>query len=127
MSGRLGADGEMSSLFERLVREFGLRRAVLTCGADGAWFFDQGRLWQQAAVPAEVVDSVGAGDAFAAVLAAAVANDVPLERVAPFAAEVAAYVVSQPGGDAGLAEGTGGAGRARFTRQRLNSLPRLSK
>lgn len=97
VSGRLGADGEMSSLFERLVREFGLRRAVLTCGADGAWFFDQGRLWQQAAVPAEVVDSVGAGDAFAAVLAAAVANDVPLERVAPFAAEVAAYVVSQPG------------------------------
>jgi len=97
VSGRLGADGEMSSLFEGLVREFGLRRAVLTCGGDGAWFFDQGRLWQQAAVPAEVVDTVGAGDAFTAVLAAAVANDVSLERVAPFAAEVAAYVVSQPG------------------------------
>lgn len=97
VSGRLGADGEMSSLFEGLVREFGLRRSVLTCGADGAWFFDQGRLWQQAALPAEVVDAVGAGDAFTAVLAAALANDVSLECVAPFAAAVAAYVVSQPG------------------------------
>lgn len=97
VSGRLGAGGEMSSLFEGLVREFGLRRAVLTCGGDGAWFFDQGRLWRQAAVRAAVVDTVGAGDAFTAVLAAALANEVPLERVAPFAAEVAAYVVSQPG------------------------------
>jgi fructokinase len=97
VSDRLGAAGEMGSLFEGLGREFGLRRAVLTCGGEGAWFFDEGRVWQQAALPAEVVDTIGAGDAFTAVLASALANDVPLERVAPLAAEVAAYVVSQPG------------------------------
>jgi len=97
VSGMLGAAGDTATLFDGLVREFGLSRAVLTCGAEGAWFFDAGRKWHQPAVAAPVVDTVGAGDAFTAVLAAALAEDVPLAQAAPAAAEVASYVVSQPG------------------------------
>lgn len=93
----LGAGGDLLLLFEGLVREFGLRQAALTCGPDGAWFHDRGKLWHQPALPVKVADTVGAGDAFTAVLAAALANNVPLDRVAPLAAEVAAHVVSQPG------------------------------
>jgi fructokinase len=97
VSGRLGADGEMSSLFEGLVREFGLRRAVLTCGGDGACFFDQGCTWRQSAVATELCDTVGAGDAMTAILSAALALGVPLREAAPLGAEVASFVVSQAG------------------------------
>jgi len=97
VSQMLGATGEMLTLFEGLTREFGLRRAVLTCGDAGAWFFEEGRTWHQPAFAAEVVDTVGAGDAFTAVLAVARAGGVTMEVAAPLAAEVAAYVVSQPG------------------------------
>jgi len=97
LSAMLGARGDNEVLFAGLVREFGLPRAVLTCGAQGAWFFDQGRRWHQPAVLASLVDSVGAGDAFTAVLAVALAKNVPLWQAAPAAAEVASYVVSQAG------------------------------
>lgn len=97
VSPMLGATGETMALFEGLVREFGLRHAVLTCGRDGAWFFDDRLTWHQAASPADTVDTVGAGDAFTAVLAVARACGVGLKAAAPLAAEVAAHVVSQPG------------------------------
>lgn len=97
ISRMLGASGEIMILFGGLVREFGLRRAVLTCGGAGAWVFEEGRIWHQPACPAEVVDTVGAGDAFTAILAAACARGVALEAVAPLAAEVGAYVVSRTG------------------------------
>ncbi|MEX1010374.1 MAG: PfkB family carbohydrate kinase [Chthoniobacterales bacterium] len=98
VSQMLGAAGDTMTLFEGLVREFGLCRAVLTCGEDGAWFFEEGRTWRQPAIASEIVDTVGAGDAFTAVLAVGRARGYSLEAVAPLAAEVAAYVVSQPGG-----------------------------
>ena len=98
VSQMLGAAGDAMTLFEGLVREFGLCRAVLTCGEDGAWFFEEKRIWHQPAIASEVVDTVGAGDAFTAVLAVGRARGFSLEEVAPLAAEVAAYVVSQPGG-----------------------------
>lgn len=97
VSRMLGAAGDTMTLLEGLVREFGLRRAVLTCGAEGAWFSEHGRTWRQPSAPAEVVDTVGAGDAFTAVLAVALARGLALEEAAPVAVEVAAYVVSQPG------------------------------
>jgi len=97
VSRMLGANGDTMTLLEGLVREFGLSRAVLTCGPEGAWFIDAGRKWHQPAVAAPVVDTVGAGDAFTAVLAVALAKNVPLAQAAPAAAEVASYVVSQPG------------------------------
>ncbi len=93
----LGAQGEVPDLFTGLLREFGFRQAVLTAGAEGAWFYDDGQLWQQPAVPVAVVDAVGAGDAFCAVLATALARGRDLREAAPICAKVAAFVASQPG------------------------------
>ena len=97
VSEMLGARGDDEALFAGLVREFGLSRAVLTCGADGATVFEQGRTWRQPAFPAEVRDTVGAGDAMTAILAASLALGVAWAEALPFAAEVAAFVVSQEG------------------------------
>jgi fructokinase len=97
VSGLLGARGEVGVLFHGLVCEFGLRRAVLTSGEDGAYIFDHGRTWQQPAVPTEPCDTVGAGDAMTAVLSAALALGVRLHEAAPLGAEVASFVVSQAG------------------------------
>jgi fructokinase len=97
VSGLLGARGDSAALLDGLVREFGLRRAVLTCGEEGAYIFDHDRTWQQPAVPTELCDTVGAGDAMTAVLSAALALSVPLHAAAPLGAEVASFVVSQTG------------------------------
>jgi sugar/nucleoside kinase (ribokinase family) len=50
-----------------LVREaaaLGARWALATRGGDGALLSDGHRLWRQAAIPSQVVDTLGAGDAF---------------------------------------------------------------
>jgi fructokinase len=48
-------------------------------------------------LPAAVQDTVGAGDAFAAVLTVGILAGCPLDEINRHANEVAAYVCSQPG------------------------------
>jgi fructokinase len=97
VSHMLGAQGEVADVFTGLLREFGIRQAVLTCGPDGAWFYDNAQLWPQPAIPVEVIDTVGAGDAFCAVLATALARGTDLRAAAPICAKAAAFVASHPG------------------------------
>lgn len=97
VSKMLGARGDEEMLFEGLVREFGLSRAVLTRGVEGALAFEQGHIWRQPAVPVGVRDTIGAGDAMNAILAASLALGVTWTKALPLAAEVAAFVVSQDG------------------------------
>lgn len=91
-------------LFSGLLREFGLRRGVLTCGGAGAWFFEDGALWHVPAAPVEVVDTVGAGDAFSAVLAGFLDAGLSLHDAGPWCAEVAAAVVAGRGATPAIAE-----------------------
>jgi len=97
VSEMLGARGDDDMLFDGLVREFDLPRAVLTCGADGALAFEHGRTWRQSAMPVRARDTVGAGDAMTAILAASLALGVTWSESLPLAAEVAAFVVLQEG------------------------------
>ncbi|MGA1374758.1 MAG: PfkB family carbohydrate kinase [Flavobacteriales bacterium] len=94
----MGAAGPEAHLFTGLLREFGIARGVLTAGGDGAWIFDEGALTHEPAVPGtEVVDPVGAGDAFCAALAVGLAAGRSLRESAPRAARAAAMVVSRHG------------------------------
>lgn len=72
LAGLLGLErGDPARQGGHLMRMFGLRRLVVTRGERGAWLLDaeQGHFETKGAgVPAAFVDSVGAGDAFAAVL-----------------------------------------------------------
>lgn len=100
----LGARGERTEQFERLAVEFGLGSAILTCGGEGAWFREQGAIWQVPAVPVEVADTVGAGDSFTAAAAAALAAGRTLREAAPWCVEIGAYVASRHGATPRLPE-----------------------
>jgi len=94
----LHAEGESTELFAGLLREFSIPRGVLTCGEGGAWLHENAEIWHQpAAKPETLVDAVGAGDAFTAVVAVALQRGVSLRQAGPAAAELSAYVVSQAG------------------------------
>ena len=97
VSAMLGAHGEVNELFSGLVREFGIGRAVLTDGAIGAWIHENGILTHIPPHPAEVVDVVGAGDAFAAMLICGLAKGRSLLESAPRAARLASWVISSVG------------------------------
>ncbi len=80
-----------------LAHRFDLKLVALTCGARGSLFYSQGVYSRVAGLPAKVVDTVGAGDAFTAMLTMGVLAGWDLGRINRSANEVAAYVVSQPG------------------------------
>jgi len=101
----LGAAGCEEDLFTGLLREFWIESGVLTAGGDGAWIFEDGRLTYEPAVPATVLDPVGAGDAFCAGLAVGLARGQTLRQSAPRAARAAAFVVSQQGATPSLPPG----------------------
>jgi 2-dehydro-3-deoxygluconokinase len=61
-----GFEGEDRAVLEALQAMSQAKRVVLTLSDAGAIAFDQGEFIQQAGVPAQVVDRLGAGDAFAA-------------------------------------------------------------
>jgi len=95
----LSARGETGDLFRGLLREFGIGRGVLTAGEKGAWLCEDGELFHQPAAEApRVVDAVGAGDAFTAVVSVALQRGVSLRRAGPAAAELSAHVLSRTGG-----------------------------
>ena len=98
VSDLLGAAGARTDLFVGLLREFSIARGVLTEGGDGALIYEDGRVSRHAAeAVTDVSDTVGAGDAFTAVLAVALARGIPLSAAEAPAAALAASVVSKPG------------------------------
>jgi len=87
-----GADGA-----EGLRRRFGLKLVALTLGSRGSELHAGGPPLVEPGVPVEVVDTVGAGDAFTAALAAGLVQGLPLPDVHHRAARLSAYVCTQPG------------------------------
>jgi len=84
-------------LLRKLVDRYELRLAALTCGADGAFMIAGDEESACPAVPAKVVDTVGAGDAFTATLVADFLRGRPLDEINRHANAVASFVCSQPG------------------------------
>jgi ribokinase len=80
----------------------GVGAVVVTLGADGALVLDRTGATAIAANAAEVVDTTGAGDAFAAGLCAALVRDTSLVDAARFGAAVAARTVAYVGATDGL-------------------------
>lgn len=94
-------DGSPAEAAQRLCG-LGPRLAVVKRGADGAVACDDGKIHEVAPHPAEVVDPVGAGDAFAAGLLADLALGRPAVQALRTAASVAAINVACPGDWEGL-------------------------
>ena len=93
----VGAAAAPAELGARLL-ERGVGAVVLTCGAQGAWLFEPG----QAPLPlppfaVQPVDTVGAGDAFNAGLAMALAEGATLAQAGRFASATAALATTRRG------------------------------
>jgi fructokinase len=80
-----------------LMQRYDLRLAALTCGPDGALLIAGEEESTCPAVPAKVVDTVGAGDAFTATLVPDFLRRLPLAEINRHANAVASFVCSQPG------------------------------
>jgi fructokinase len=88
---------EESPAFElRLTYDLGL--VCVTRGSEGLFFATAEELVSEPGVPARVVDTVGAGDAFTAAMVCLHLEGKPLRDCARFANHYAARVCEQPGG-----------------------------
>lgn len=81
---------------------FGIERVVVTLGGEGAVAVGPDGVWRQPSFPADVVDAVGAGDAFLGVLVAGLVTDAPTDVALRAAAAAGAIVVGRLGGLAAL-------------------------
>jgi fructokinase len=93
----LGLSGSPVSMLRQLADQFDLQVVALTRGADGAVLLRGNEISEQAGFTTVVVDTVGAGDAFTAVLTLGLLNGVELDAINRNACEVAAFVCSQSG------------------------------
>lgn len=94
-SGSNAAAGHDSESMAALIAERAGGAVVLTCGGSGAVIAEGGRVSRIAPVPVEtVVDTTGAGDAFTAALAVAIAGGETMEAAAAFAARAGAHAVT---------------------------------
>ena len=97
LAGMFELKGGRRQQIEWLAKTFELQLVALTCGAQGSLLYQKGRWSEQATPPVEVVDTVGAGDAFTAALVMGLLNGMNLDEVHAAASEVASYVCSQAG------------------------------
>jgi fructokinase len=82
---------------EKLAQMFGLKVVALTRGSEGSLLYKTGQWSDCQAVPVEVIDTVGAGDAFTAALVLGLLREMELDEINMCASEVARYVCSCAG------------------------------
>jgi len=93
----LGLAGEVRDRIGQLAARYKLALVALTRGAGGSLLFADGTFSDHPGLPAAVVDTVGAGDAFTACLTMGWLHGRGLDRINRHANEVAAFVCSQAG------------------------------
>ena len=99
VAGILGLSGSPERILRDLVDRFALRLAALTRGADGSLLVTaEGALSDLPGTPVDVVDTVGAGDAFTAALALGLLAGRSLGDLHAHAERVAGHVCTQRGG-----------------------------
>jgi len=96
--------GDVRQRIEELVRTFGFKIVVVTYGPSGSLIHQEGRWLEVSPQPVQVVDTVGAGDAFTAALTMGLLRRMDLGEVHAMAAEIARYVCSERGATPPLPE-----------------------
>jgi fructokinase len=95
----LGLTGSPEAILRQLVDRHALRLAALTRGAKGSLLITaDGSASDLPGTPVEVIDTVGAGDAFTAAVTLGLLAGWPLSKLHAHAERVAAYVCTQRGG-----------------------------
>ncbi len=97
LAGMFSLSGDLRQRIERLVTMFEMKGVALTQGAAGSLLYYAGQWSVQSPQPVQVVDTVGAGDAFTAALTLGLLHARTLDEVHAMAANVARYVCSCAG------------------------------
>ena len=90
---------------EELQRRFGLPTVIVTLGGRGVVARDAQGVRHLPAFPVEVVETIGAGDAFAGVLASELARGLSLHAALPLANAAGALAATRPGAHESLPTG----------------------
>ena len=93
----MGISGREKALIEQIASRYSLNVVALTKGDAGSCLYQRGLYSEHKGYDAKVVDTVGAGDSFTAVLAAGLLLNYDLDKINDLANKTAAYVCSQPG------------------------------
>ena len=93
----LSIPGEEQDVLGTLCRRFHLDLIALTKGSQGSVLYSSGACSVQPGLPTQVVDTVGAGDAFTAAMAMGLLAGLDLDAINQHANRVASYVCGQAG------------------------------
>ncbi len=98
VSALLSIEGdEEQKLAKRLLREFSLKLVCVTRGKHGSLLVSEENTIEHNGIPVNVVDTVGAGDAFTACLAHQFVRGLSLEEISESANRFASWVATQKG------------------------------
>ena len=89
--------GSEENIVEKFISNFDLKIIALTKGEEGSCLYTNNECSYLKSDPVDVVDTVGAGDAFTASLCSGLLRDYPLEKIHRQATGLAAYVCTQKG------------------------------
>ena len=92
-----GGNATADGLWTTLVNRFKIGALCVTLGAAGSRLMWQGRWYEQVAVPTTIADTVGAGDAFLAMLVVELLSGTSPATTLKRAARLASFVASQSG------------------------------
>ena len=85
-----------------LIEDYELELVILTLGADGSEIHKAGECFKHAAIPGEVIDTVGAGDSFTSCFITHYMNDGDIATAQAVASRLAAHVCAHSGATVGL-------------------------
>jgi len=102
LAAMFGLRGDPCGQAEALARRFGLISVALTRGSSGALLLVDGVWSDHPGCPVEVVDTVGAGDAFAAAMTLGLLAGWPADDINRSANEIASRVCSHSGAGWGM-------------------------
>ena len=100
----LHADAEADPIgaAQTLRERFGIGSVVLTLGGEGSAYAGAEGCFRQAAVPAEAVDTTGAGDTYAGFFLGGVLSRLDVPTAMRYASTAASIAISRPGASASI-------------------------
>jgi len=101
----LDMTGSETNIFSQLTERYALRLIALTRGASGSRLYGRGEDSNHPGFPAQVADTVGAGDSFTAAMTLGLLQGKELDRINEDANRVASYVCTQSGATPKLPDG----------------------
>ena len=93
----LGITGSETDILSQLTERYALRLIALTRGANGSRLYAQGEDSNHQGFPAQIADTVGAGDSFTAAMTLGLLNGKNLDTINEYANRVASFLCSQSG------------------------------